>query len=66
MFGIISEDETGTTRSGKGYKIETRKISYGQDPKTFIETNYSPLFSESKSEESLRENPEVTPHYSPF
>lgn len=30
--------------------MDTRKITHGQDQKTFVETKYSHLLSESKSE----------------
>lgn len=66
MFLRRSKEEIGTTRSGKIYRIDTRKISHGQDTNTFIETDYSPLLSESESKENPLENPEVTPQYSPF
>lgn len=47
------------TWSGKRYRVDTKNISHGNDLKNFIETNFSPLFSGSKSkgEESHPDNP---------
>ena len=53
MFGRREnkfEQEIGVTQSGKRYRVHTRKRSHGQDPKTFAETDYSPLLNESGSE----------------
>jgi len=66
MFGRRSEEERGTTRSGKIYRVDTRKRYHGKYLETFIETNYIPLLSGSESEESLLENPKVTTQYSTF
>lgn len=66
MFGRISKEEIGIIRSGKIYRINTRKRSCGQDANTFIETDYSPLLNEYESEEILPENPKITLKYSPF
>jgi len=66
MFGKISIEEIGTTRSGKRYRVDTKKRCCGQDPKLFIETDYSPLMSESEGEGNPPENSEGTSQYSPF
>lgn len=49
-------------QSGKRYIVDTRKRSHGQDLKTFVETKYSPLLSESESERegSHPDTPQVT------
>ena len=70
MFGRRenkSEQEINTMRSGKRYRVDTKKRSCGQDSNTFVKTNYSPLLSGSKSEreESHRDNPHITSQCSP-
>jgi len=62
-----SKQEVGVTRSGKRHRVDTRKRSCGQAPKTFVETDYCPLLCGSKSEreEIHPNNPEVTSQYSP-
>lgn len=45
-----SEPEINATGSGKGYRVDTRKRYRGKYPKTFLETDYSPILSESDSE----------------
>lgn len=51
----------------KRYRIDTRKNARGQDTKTFVETKYSPLLSESESEreDSQPNKPWVASQYSP-
>lgn len=53
MFGGIkskSEPETGVTRSGKRYRVDTDNRYRGKYMKTFVENNYIPMLSESESE----------------
>ena len=35
-----SKKEIGVMRSGKKYRVDSRKISHGKDPKHFIEVDY--------------------------
>jgi len=49
-------------RSGKRYRVDTRKRYLGQDLKTFVDTYYSPVLSER--EEIHHDNREVTSQYS--
>lgn len=53
-------------KSGKRYRVDTKKRSRGQYIKLFIETNYSPLLSESEGEGNPPKNPEITLQCSPF
>ena len=61
MFRRISKQEIGVTWSGKRYRVDIRKRPHGQDSKTFIKSDYSPLLSEFENEESLPDKPQVTP-----
>lgn len=70
MFGTKenkSQPEIAVTRSGKRYIIDTRKRVHGKYLKKLLETKYSPLLSESKSErdDSLPDKSQVTSQYSP-
>ena len=67
MFGrreSKTEKDSSETQSGKRYKVDTRKIYRGQDLKTFVETDYSPILSKFESERY--DNPQITFSYSPF